>query len=60
MTTAEIKMLDDLLNNDPDKSGNRLPDWELNFVEDLHRTKREGDLSEKQANKLQALWYRIC
>ena len=54
MDAKQLKMLDELLDNDEDK----LSDYDIEFIEDMNK-KRDEILTEKQADFLEKIWGEI-
>lgn len=54
MTEDQLKKLDELLELE-----DGLSDWEVGFIENLS-TQRSNALSDRQADKLQQIWERLC
>lgn len=52
MKSYDEELLDDLLAYDGDR---RMSEWEVEFIESLN-AKRNRDLSDKQANRLQEIY----
>tara|TARA_R100001143_G_C3359275_1_gene134520 strand:- start:5158 stop:5331 length:174 start_codon:yes stop_codon:yes gene_type:complete len=55
MTADQEEMLVELLENEDAN----LTGWEIDFLEDLDKMRRNQDLSDKQADKLQAIWVKV-
>lgn len=55
MTEVELHYLDSLLDCE-----NGLTPWELDFIESLDENFRERNLSEKQADRLEAIYDMLC
>ena len=58
MNEEEVKLLNELLDHDPDDDGRRLSDWEVGFVESLNGWRAER-LSPKQSETLRGIHDRI-
>jgi len=54
MTEEQIKMLEELLDNDEDK----LSAYEVEFIEDMNK-KRDEILTEKQEAFLEKIWRKL-
>lgn len=59
MTKLEKVWLDALLANDPDRTGKRMTDWEVQFVEDL-KQRQDKPLSDKQRERLKIIYWKVC